>query len=400
VLDVGAGTGRVSLDLAARGVAVVAMDVDAALLDALRHRAVGLGVETVVADAREFALARRFALVLVPMQTLQLFGGPAGRNAFLRRARDHLLPGGMLAVALADAMDCFDDERDLPPPPDACEFGGVRYASQLLAVVDDGGRAAIHRRRAVIDAAGTESTETVVRLDRVTADQVAAEAVALGFRTEPHLAIAETDEYLGSTVVVLRAPSGRPDRGDAVRTPPRRVGRAPLSATGPRWDGHGSAPTRETDDEESTMEAHDEELGPVDIVVIAFPADAPMTGDAVPMLLDLVDRKIVRVLDVLFVVKNEDGTFSGFDAVDLDSKGVGDLAVFEGATSGLLGDEDAATAADALEPGSAAILLVYENRWAAPFAAAVRRNGGRLVDFQRIPMQELIASLEAAEAAA
>jgi hypothetical protein len=147
------------------------------------------------------------------------------------------------------------------------------------------------------------------------------------------------------------------------------------------------------------MEAHEDELGPVDIVVIAFPVGAPMTGEAVPILLDLVDRKIIRVLDALFVVKNEDGTFSGFEASGLESKGVGDLAEFEGASSGLLGDEDAATAADALEPGTAAVMIVYENRWAAPFAAAVRRNGGRLVDFQRIPTQELIASLEAAEAA-
>jgi hypothetical protein len=124
-----------------------------------------------------------------------------------------------------------------------------------------------------------------------------------------------------------------------------------------------------------------------------------MTGEAVPMLLDLVDRKIIRVLDALFVIKEQDGTFSGFDAVDLDSKGVGDLAVFEGATTGILGDEDVATAADALEPGSAAVMIIYENRWAAPFAAAVRRNGGRLVDFQRIPTQEVIASLDAADAA-
>jgi Family of unknown function (DUF6325) len=147
------------------------------------------------------------------------------------------------------------------------------------------------------------------------------------------------------------------------------------------------------------MEAHAEELGPVDIVMIAYPASAPMTGEAVPMLLDLVDRKIIRVLDALFVIKEADGTFSGFNAVDLDSKGVGDLAVFEGASSGLLGDEDMATAAAAMEPGTAAVMLVYENRWAAPFAAAVRRNGGMLVDFQRIPTQDLIESLEAAEAA-
>ena len=148
------------------------------------------------------------------------------------------------------------------------------------------------------------------------------------------------------------------------------------------------------------MEAHDEELGPVDIVVIAYPAGAPMTGEAVPMMLDLVDRGIIRVLDVLFVVKEEDGTFAGFEATDLDDRGVGDFSAFEGASSGLLGDDDVATAADGIEPGSAAVMLVYENRWAAPFAAAVRRNGGRLVGFQRIPTQELIASLEAAEAAA
>jgi hypothetical protein len=116
--------------------------------------------------------------------------------------------------------------------------------------------------------------------------------------------------------------------------------------------------------------------------------------------MDLVDRGIIRVLDAMFVVKEQDGTYSGFEATDLDDKGVGDFAVFEGASSGLLGDDDVATAADGIEPGSAAVLLVYENRWAAPFAAAVRRNGGRLAAFERIPVQELIASLEAAEATA
>jgi hypothetical protein len=146
------------------------------------------------------------------------------------------------------------------------------------------------------------------------------------------------------------------------------------------------------------MEAHDEELGPVDIVVIGYPADAPMTGEAAPLLLDLVDRGIIRVLDVQFVTKNEDGTFSGFDAQDLDNKNVGDFTAFEGASSGLLGEEDAATAAEAIEPGSAAVMIVYENRWAAPFIAAVRRNGGVPLAFERIPVQDLIDSLDAAEA--
>jgi hypothetical protein len=119
----------------------------------------------------------------------------------------------------------------------------------------------------------------------------------------------------------------------------------------------------------------------------------------VPMLLDLVDRQIIRVLDALFVVKDEDGTFSGFEATGLEAKGVGNLAEFEGASSGLLGDDDAAAAADAMEPGTAAVIIVYENRWAGPFGAAVRRNGGVLLGFERIPTQALIQSLEAAEAA-
>ena len=114
------------------------------------------------------------------------------------------------------------------------------------------------------------------------------------------------------------------------------------------------------------MEAHSEELGPIDIVVIAYPADAPMTGEAVPLMIDLVERGIIRVLDVRFVMKNEDGTYSGFEATDLDGDSVGDFKLFEGATSGLLGDDDVAVAAEAIEPGSAAVMIVYENRWAAP----------------------------------
>ena len=141
------------------------------------------------------------------------------------------------------------------------------------------------------------------------------------------------------------------------------------------------------------------DLGPIDIVVIAYPPDAPMTGEAAPMLMDLVDRGIIRVLDVMFVIKNEDGTFSGFDGSDLTGKDVGDFVVFEGASSGLLDDDDAEKAAEAIEPGSAAVVLVYENRWAAPFVAAVRRNGGVPIAFQRVPVQDLIDALDAVEAA-
>ena len=148
------------------------------------------------------------------------------------------------------------------------------------------------------------------------------------------------------------------------------------------------------------MEAQNEELGPVDIVVIGYPADAPMTGEAVPIVMELVERGIIRVLDVLFVMQNEDGTFSGFEATDLEPDRVGDFKVFEGASSGLLGEDDVATAAEAIEPGSAAVMIVYENRWAAPFVAAVRRNGGVVIDNQRIPAQDLMDALDAADAAA
>jgi len=146
------------------------------------------------------------------------------------------------------------------------------------------------------------------------------------------------------------------------------------------------------------MEAHEDELGPIDIVVIAYPADAPMTGDAVPIFVDLIDRGIIRVLDVLFVMQNEDGTVSGFEATDLDGDSIGDLKVFEGASSGLLGEDDVASVGETLEPGTAAVMIVYENRWAAPFAAAVRRNGGVLVANHRITAQELMDAIDTADA--
>jgi SAM-dependent methyltransferase len=209
VLDVGAGTGRVSLDLAGAGVSVVALDVNASLLYSLTRRDGAERVETVAADARALALDRRFSLVLVPMQTLQLFGGRSGRAAFLRGALAHLEPGGLLVAALADAMDCFDDEHELPPPADTCEIGDTRYSSQLRAVVEEDGCAAIHRRREIAGPGRHEAVDDVVRLDRVTAPEVAAEAAALGFLVEPFRRIPETDQYLGSTVVVLRAPRAR-----------------------------------------------------------------------------------------------------------------------------------------------------------------------------------------------
>jgi uncharacterized membrane protein len=143
---------------------------------------------------------------------------------------------------------------------------------------------------------------------------------------------------------------------------------------------------------------HDE-FGPVDLVVIGFPPGTEASGEAGELLMGLVESGIIRVLDVMFVAKERDGTFSGFEATGLDRDSVGSFTVLEGASSGLLGTDDVATAADAIEPGTSALLLLYENRWAAPFAAALRRSGGEVLDNQRIPHQAVIEALDAIDAA-
>jgi Family of unknown function (DUF6325) len=145
------------------------------------------------------------------------------------------------------------------------------------------------------------------------------------------------------------------------------------------------------------MDGNQHEPGPIDVVVIGYPAGAPMTGDAVPVFLELVDRGIIRVLDALFVRKEADGTFSGHDFADLDEAAVGDLTAFTGASTGLLDDDGVALVAAELGPGGAAVMIVYENRWAAPFVAAVRRNGGVLIANQRVGVQALTDALNEAE---
>jgi hypothetical protein len=154
-----------------------------------------------------------------------------------------------------------------------------------------------------------------------------------------------------------------------------------------------------THDLSAAYAAQHDELGPIDLVVIGYPPGAAMTGEAAHLLVDLVEKGIIRVLDALFVQKNDDGTYYGFEARGLDAQSVGDFTVFEGASSGLLGDEDVVAAADAIEPGTAAVMILYENTWAAPFAAAVRRNGGVLIDNQRIPHEDVVEALEAVESA-
>jgi len=205
VLDIGAGTGRVTLDLARRGHEVVALDRSAELLEALHERAAGLATTTVAADARDFAIDRRFPLVLVPMQTLQLLGGAEGRARCLACVREHLAPGGLLAVALADALESFDEEHDQPPPPDLREVGGVVYASRPTRIRDLGGRAAIDRLRQIVALDGTLTTEeNVVELDRLAPEALEEETIAFGLRAERRRRIPQTLEYVGSTVVMLR----------------------------------------------------------------------------------------------------------------------------------------------------------------------------------------------------
>lgn len=138
-----------------------------------------------------------------------------------------------------------------------------------------------------------------------------------------------------------------------------------------------------------------DEMGPVDYLVVEWTGKQP-TGEAAPLLLDLVDRGLIRILDLTFIRKDEDGTAAGVEIAELGEE-VEELKVFEGASSGLLSDDDTAAAAEALEAGTSAALLVYENRWAAPFAAAVRRSGGQLVAGGRIPVQAILAALDAAE---
>ncbi|MFD9334631.1 DUF6325 family protein [Streptomyces sp. NPDC060028] len=143
-----------------------------------------------------------------------------------------------------------------------------------------------------------------------------------------------------------------------------------------------------------------EDMGPVDYLVVEFPGNR-MTGEAFPLLIDLVDRGLIRLLDLRFVKKDADGSVTALELTglgdDADSMG---LAVFEGVSSELLDQGDLDEAGHALQPGNAAAILVYENRWAAPFARALRAGGAQMVASGRIPVQAILASIDAEEAAA
>jgi len=133
-------------------------------------------------------------------------------------------------------------------------------------------------------------------------------------------------------------------------------------------------------------------MGPIDYIVLEWPKQQP-TGEVAPMILDLHARGIIRILDVAFMLKDEDGSVATLEVGDL-----GDFAAFEGASTGLLGQDDLEDAASVLEPGTSAAVLLWENTWAAPVATALRRSGGQLVASGRIPIQAILAALDAVEA--
>ena len=138
------------------------------------------------------------------------------------------------------------------------------------------------------------------------------------------------------------------------------------------------------------------EMGPVDYLVVEWSGKQP-TGDAAPLLIDLVDRGLIRVLDLAFIAKGEDGSVAALEISHL-AESDSQFAVFEGASSDLISEDDIDDAGTALEPGTSAAVLVYENRWAAPFAAALRDSGAELVASGRIPIQNIVAALDAADA--
>jgi hypothetical protein len=146
------------------------------------------------------------------------------------------------------------------------------------------------------------------------------------------------------------------------------------------------------------MSDNELEIGPVDFLILEWPPGAEPNGEGLAEIVNLVDRGIVRVLDLAFVKKEDDGSVAGVMIADLDGDGTLDLAQFEGAGSGLMNQDDYDEAGAALEPGASAAIIVFENTWAAPFVSAVRRNGAQVVASGRIPVADVLAALEAAEA--
>jgi SAM-dependent methyltransferase len=209
ILELGAGTGRVALDLAARGHDVSALDTDPVLVAALvrRARERGLRVDASAGDARTFELRSRFALVVAPMQVVQLLGGPAGRRSMLAAARRHMRPGALLAMALADPLEGLPAEDALPPLPDVRELEGWVYSSRPVAMHESGESIVIERVREAVSPTGElHHSAATLALERVDAGDLAALGREAGFLELPSRSVPATESYVGSRVVMLEAP--------------------------------------------------------------------------------------------------------------------------------------------------------------------------------------------------
>jgi len=147
------------------------------------------------------------------------------------------------------------------------------------------------------------------------------------------------------------------------------------------------------------MATNEDALGPISYLVVEFPG-SKMTGEGFPALVDLVDRGLIRILDLTFVSKGEDGSVLAIELADLDGDGSLDLAVFEGASTGLLDESDRAQAAEAIEPGSSAGILLFENRWAVPFVQALRNSEAEVIAAGYVPIDAMLESLDALEGGA
>ena len=208
VLDVGAGTGRVALELARAGHDVTALDIDGELLAELAARAArdGLRVRTEQADAAGFELrGPLFGLILVPMQTIQLLAGREARAAFLSSARAHLAAGGLVALAVTEELVPFEADPNDPLAPDVGVRGGWRYLSYPVAIRVRGHEVVLERVRLRVAPDGaSEGKEDSIALAVLTAAELEREGAVAGLRPEPRREIPETTAHLGSTVVMLR----------------------------------------------------------------------------------------------------------------------------------------------------------------------------------------------------
>jgi len=226
VLDVGAGTGRVTLALARQGRTVTAVERDGELLEALRERAATLtmaaAVTTVQADARSLALEHDdYALCIAAMQTIQLFEGESGRSAFLRGARARLRPGGVLACAIVTEVEPFDcASGDMGPSPELLRLGQLRYISRATRVCVSREHIQIERERRILPDTGRSSCspkadagagphapleQNIVSLDRISVEQLQAEGRAAGLTPRGVHTIAATEEHTGCTAVLFGA---------------------------------------------------------------------------------------------------------------------------------------------------------------------------------------------------